>query len=285
MQQRFDEAVRLDDGDWEAAFDRLDERGGGVIWVPSGVTRSEPTTIDLGEYEHLQNDVSIRGAGPAASVVDFGRGPGDGLSIVDRSGDDPAADDDRAHVFYTEITGVGFQGHRDGVLFRLGSDDFRDAFNSCELHVATNNGSPDATAACRLNFVLNSRHFGVHNTVGGIALDQRQVQFGGLTGSACSREGVSLRFGGLSFANVVEWLNVEACEDGVLIAGDEANINRFGMLYGANVHGTLWRHEAPVQTRIDAAFVGGNVEEQDRCTDGEYSVGMTNEAFETASEQ
>ncbi|WP_248516724.1 hypothetical protein [Salinarchaeum laminariae] len=281
MQQRYDDAVWLDDGDWAAAFDRLDQQGGGVIRVPAGVTASEPTTIDLAEYDDLQNNVSIRGAGLAASVVDFGKGPGDGLSIVATDGD---GEDGRAHVFYTEVTGVGFQGHRDGVLFRLGSDDFQDAFNSCDLRFATNNGSPDATAACRLNFVLNSRHYGVHNAQAGIALDQRQVQFGGLTGSVCSREGTSLRFGGQSFANVVEWLDVEACEDGVLIAGDEANINRFGMLYGANVHGTLWRHEAPVQTRIDAAYVGGNVENQDRSTDGSYSVGLTNKPFETANE-
>jgi len=277
MAQRFEDVVGLTDGDLEGAFDRLDDQGGGVIRVPPAVTRCEPTTINLANYDDLQNNVAIRGAGPAASVLDFGDGPGDGLSIVSRDGEE------RSHVFYTEITGVGFQGARDGVLFRLGSDDFSDAFNSCELHFATNNGAEDATAACRLNFVLNSRHFGVHNTQGGIALDQRQVQFGGLTGSVSSREGVSLRFGGLSFANRVEWLNVEACEDGVLIAGDEAAINSFGMLYGANVHGTLWRHEAPVQTRIDAAFVGEISGEQDRCTDGRYTVGMSNEPFESAS--
>jgi len=267
--------VRLEDGRWTDAFDRLDQRGGGVIRVPSGVTASEPTTIDLAEYPNLQNNVAIRGSGLAASVVDLGEGPGDGLSIVDGDGSD---------LFYTEITGVGFQGSRDGVLFRLGGDDLADAWNSCDLHFATNNGSPDATAACRLNYVLNSRHFGVHNAQGGIALDHRQVQFGGLTGSVSSNEGVSVRFGGRSFANVVEWLNVEACEDGVLIDGEEAAINRFGMLYGANVHGTLWRHEAPVDTRIDASFVGGAVERIDECTEGRYEVGLSNERFEHASE-
>ena len=280
------DGVRLEDGDWERAFERLDERGGGVIRVPAGITASEPTTIDLAEYPNLQNNVAIRGSGLAASVVDFGEGPGDGLSIVatDSEGEN-TTDDGRTHVFYTEITGVGFQGAREGILFRLGSDDYSDAWNSCDLHFATNNGSPDATAACRLNFVLNSRHFGVHNTVGGIALDQRQVQFGGLTGSVSSRDGVSLRLGGLSFANVIEWLNVEACEDGVLVDGDRADINRFGMLYGANVDGTLWRHEASVQTRIDAAYVAGAIEVIDRCTDGEYTVGLSNERFDSAGER
>jgi hypothetical protein len=278
------DSVRLEDGDWERAFDRLDEGGGGVLRVPPGVTNSEPTRIDLADYPNLHNNVTIRGCGPAASVVDLGEGAGDGLSLVASDGG-PDEGDDRTHVFYTEITGVGFQGAREGVLFRLGCDDFRDAFNSCELHFATNNGSPDATAACRLNYVLNSRHYGIHNAEGGIALDQRRVQFGGLTGSASSVEGVSVRFGGYSFANAVEWLNVEACADGVLIDGDDATLNRFGTLYGANVDGTLWRHEAPVETRIDAAFVGGNVDRQDRCTDGRYTVGMTNEAFETASEE
>ncbi|AGN01830.1 hypothetical protein L593_09425 [Salinarchaeum sp. Harcht-Bsk1] len=275
------DGVRLDDGDWERAFERLDEQGGGVIRVPTGVTASEPARIDLADYPNLQNNVSIRGSGLAASVVDFGEGPGDGLSLV-ATDSDVDDGDDRTHVFYTEITGVGFQGARDGVLFRLGSDDFADAWNSCDLHLATNNGSPDATAACRLNFVLNSRHFGVHNTTGGVALDQRQVQFGGLNGAVSSKQGVSLRLGGGSFANVIEWLNVEACEDGVLIDGDEANINRFGMLYGANVDGTLWRHEAPVETRIDAAYVAGAVETIDRCTEGSYSVGLSNEPFATA---
>lgn len=279
MAQRFEDVVRLTDGDLEGAFERLDKQGGGVIRVPPGVTHCEPTTINLAEYDDLQNNVSIRGAGLQSSILNFGTGSGDGLSIVSRNGPE------RSHVFYTEITGVGFQGSRDGVLFRLGSDDFADAFNSCDLHFATNNGSPDATAACRLNYVLNSRHFGVHNTEGGFALDQRRVQFGGLTGSVSSRNGVSLRFDGHSFANRSPWLNVEACEDGVLINGNDASINSFGLLYGANVHGTFWRHEAPVQTRIDTAFLGENIEEQDRCTDGRYTVGMTNQPFESASEE
>jgi len=91
------------------------------------------------------------------SKLDFGSGPGDGFTLADSNGGD---------FFYIEITGVGFQGQREGVLFRLGRDDHADAYNSCTLAFGTNNGSPDATAACRLNHVLNTRHFGVHNTSG-----------------------------------------------------------------------------------------------------------------------
>ncbi|WP_123623586.1 hypothetical protein [Halorubrum sp. CSM-61] len=259
--------VTLSDGDWTDAFRRLDAQRGGIVWVPPGVHDCEPTTVDLADYESLGDNFAIRGAGLGASVLDFGTGVGDGFSILDSNGGD---------MFYTEITGVGFQGARDGVLFRLGNDECTDAYNSCRLSFATNNGSPDGTAACRLNHVLNSRHFGVHNCDGGTALELRQFQFGGITGSVSSREGLSMDFRGYSMANVVEWLNVEACADGVRIVGENSGINRFGMLYGANVHGTLWRHEAPVETRIDAAFLGSNIERVGRSTAGSVSVGLTN---------
>jgi hypothetical protein len=261
--------VTLADGDWTDAFRRLDEQRGGIIWVPPGTHDCEPTTVDLADYDSLDDNVAIRGGGLGASVLDFGAGAGDGFSLVDSEGDD---------LFYTEITGVRFQGSRDGVLFRLGKDDCTDAYNSCRLSFATNNGSPDATAACRLNHVLNTRHFGVHNCAGGTALELRQFQFGGITGSVSSRQGLSMDFRGYSMANVVEWLNVEACADGVRIVGEDCGINRFGMLYGANVHGTLWRHEAPVETRIDAAFVGSDVETIARTTAGSVSLGITNAA-------
>ena len=259
--------ITLREGDWHDTFRQLDEQGGGVVWVPPGTHESEPTTIDLADYGAVGDDFAIRGAGMGTSVLDFGRGGGDGLSIIDSEGRD---------LFYIEIAGVGFRGDRDGVLFRLGRDDFADAYNSCTLAFATNNGSPNATAACRLNYVLNTRHFGVHNTVGGVALDLRQFQFGGITGSTSSRQGQSLLFSGFSMANVVEWLNVEACENGVRITGEQSQINRFGMLYGANVAGTLWRQDAPVTTRIDAAYVGANVQETAISTAGEVSVGITN---------
>jgi len=262
--------ITLRNGDWTGAFRRLDENNGGVIRVPPGTHHCEPTTVDLADYASLDSNFAIRGTGMGTSVLDFGQGPGDGFTLLDS---------DDGDFFYIEVTGVRFQGHREGVLFRLGSDDYGDAFNSCTLAFATNNGSPTATAACRLNHVLNSRHFGVHNSVGGVALELRQFQFGGITGSTSSREGVSLAFEGVSLANVVEWLNVEACEDGVRIAGDDCNINRFGMLYGANVTGALWRHEAPVQTRIDAAFVGDNVHTVAETTDGTYTVGLSNRDF------
>jgi len=261
--------VTLSDGDWSDAFRRLDEQQGGIIWVPPSVHDCEPTTVDLADYDSLCNNVVIRGAGLGASVLDFGTGTGDGFSLVSSDG---------ADLFYIEITGVRFQGTREGVLFRLGKDDCTDAYNSCQLSFATNNGSVDGTAACRLNHVLNTRHFGVHNCAGGTALELRQFQFGGITGSVSSRQGLSMDFQGYSMANVVEWLNVEACADGVRIAGENSGINRFGMLYGANVHGTLWRHEAPVETRIDAAFVGSNVERIGRATAGSVSVGITNES-------
>ncbi|WP_372480923.1 hypothetical protein ACAH01_16140 (plasmid) [Halomicrobium sp. HM KBTZ05] len=259
--------VTLRDGDWHGAFERLDERGGGVLWVPPGTHDCEPTTVDLADYEAVGDDFAIRGGGVGTSVLDLGDGDGDGFAIVDGDGSD---------LFYVEITGVGFQGDRDGVLFRLGRDDFADAYNSCTLSIATNNGSSTATAACRLNHVLNTDHFGVHNTVGGTALDLRQFQFGGLRGSTSSRQGQSLRLSGYSMANVVEWLNVEACEDGVRLVGDDCGINRFGMLYGANVAGTLWRHDATVTTRLDAAYVGDTVDTVGETTAGEVSVGITN---------
>jgi len=263
--------VPLQDGDWADAFERLDEMGGGVLRVPPGTHDCEPVRIDLAEYDSLDYNFAIRGAGMGTSVLDFGTGAGDSFSLVDSEGGD---------FFYVEITGVGFQGERDGVLVRIGRDDCADAYNSCTLDFATNNGSAEATAACRLNHVLNTRHFGVHNSVGGVALELRQFQFGGITGSTSSRQGRSLVFEGYSMGNVVEWLNVEACADGVQIAGEKSNINRFGMLYGANVGGTLWRHDAPVSTRIDAAFVGDNVDTVAETTAGEYTVGLSNESFE-----
>jgi hypothetical protein len=259
--------VTLRDGDWVDAFERLDDRGGGIIRVPAGIHDCDPVSIDLADYGALHNNVSIRGAGIGSSILHFGEGGGDGFALVDSEGSD---------VFYTELLSVGFRGERDGVLFRLGRDDFADAYNSCQLRLATHNGSPDATAACRLNHVLNTAHFGVHNTLAGTALELRQVQFGGLTGSASSRRGRSLLLEGYTMANVVEWLNVEACEDGVRITGPDAKINRFGMLYGANVHGTLWHHDAPVETGIDAAFVGDNVETIAETTAGDVSVGLSN---------
>jgi hypothetical protein len=259
--------VTLDEGGWIEAFERLDENGGGVIWVPPGVHECDPIRVDLARYDALNNNVSIRGAGIGSSVLHLGEGSGDGFAIVDSEGSD---------VFYTEIRGVAFWGERDGVLFRLGRDDYQDAYNSCQLRFATHNGSPDATAACRLNYVLNTDHFGVHNTVGGTALELRHVQFGGLTGSVSSRRGHSLVLQDYTLANVVEWLNVEACEHGVRIIGDDAQINRFGMLYGANIDGTLWQHEASVQTRLDAAFVGGNVDTIGETTAGDVSIGLTN---------
>ena len=263
--------VTLTDRGWTHAFDRLAARGGGVLWVPAGITTCDPARVDLANYPSLRNNVAIRGAGCGASRVDLGVGSGDGFSLVDGDGGDH---------FYLEITGVGFHGERDGVLFRLGQDDFDDAYNSCTLRIATNNGATDAVAACRLNHVLNTQHFGVHNAASGTALDCRQVQFGGITGSVSSRDGVSLALSGHSFANVVAWLNVEACDDGIRIADETATINRFGMLYGANVRGTLWRHDADAETRIDAAFVGEAVDRVDERTAGSYTVGLSNRPFE-----
>jgi hypothetical protein len=265
--------VRLVDGDWQTAFRRLNESGGGVISVPAGVHQSEPTTVDVADYPNLGDDVSIRGAGLGASVVDLGTGGGDGLSIVDGDGSDR---------FYLEVSGVQFRGEREGVLFRLGRDDYEDAFNSCTLSFATNNGHPEGTAACRFNHVLNSRHFGVHNAAGETALQLRRVQFGGITGSVRCNRGVSMELTGYTFANVIEWLNVEACHDGVRIVGEKPNINRFGMLYGANLDGTLWRHDAPGKTRIDAAFVGDSVATVDERTAGRYTVGLSNASFASA---
>jgi len=265
--------VTLTDGDWERAFDRLDDRGGGTIRVEAGVHHAEPVTVDLADYPNLRNNVSIRGEGLGASMVHLGNGPGDGFSLVDSDGED---------AFYLEITGVMFRGNRDGVLFRLGADDCEDAYNSCTLRFATNNGSPDAEAACRLNHVLNSQHFGVHNCDGGTALDLRRFQFGGITGSTRSNRATSLAFRGYSLANVVSWMNIEACADGVHVAGRDCNINRFGMLYGADVSGTLWRHDADVESRIDAAFVADDVATIDRRTAGSYTVGMTNQPFDHA---
>jgi hypothetical protein len=257
-------------GSWPDAFGRLEERGGGVIRVPAGVHETGSARIDLAAYPSLGNGVVVRGEGLGTSVVHLGTGPGDGLTVADSEGGDR---------FYLEIRGVQFVGRREGVLVRLGRDDCADAYNSCTLAFATNNGHPDGTAACRLNQVLNSRHFGVHNAEGGVALQLRQFQFGGLTGSVSSTDAVSLELDGYSMANVVEWLNVEACTDGVRVAGADANVNRFGMLYGAHVSGTLWRHEADVSNRIDAAFVGDDVATVDERAAGEYTVGLSNQPF------
>lgn len=261
------EAVVLEHGDWRAAFDRLDDRGGGVIRVPPGRHDCDPVRIDLAAYDRLQNNVAIRGAGLGASILDFGTGGGDGFALVDSTG---------ADVFYTEIAGIGVHGHRDGVLFRLGRDDFADAYNSCRLRISTNNGDPDATAACRLNYVLNTDHYGVHNAAGGTALDFGHVQFGGFAGSVSSRAGTSLLLREYSLANAVAYLNVEACRDGVRIVGEDCHCNRFGTLYGANVHGTLWRQDAAVDTRLETVYVGENVDTVAETTAGEVSVGLTN---------
>lgn len=261
--------VRLRDGDWTAAFRRLDAAGGGIIWVSPGRHDCAPATIDLALFDDLRNNVSIRGGGLGTSVLDFGTGPGNGFTLLHSDG---------GHQFYTELTGVGFEGERDGVLVQIGRDDCTDAYNSCQFSFSTNNGSPDATAACRLNHVLNTRHYGVHNAAAGTALELTQFQFGGLTGSVSSRLGQSLDFRGYSFANVVEWLNVEACADGVRIADEQCDLNRFGMLYGANVSGTLWRQDAAVQTRIDAAYVGDNVATVGSTTAGDVSLGITNDS-------
>ncbi len=263
-------AVVLRDGDWTGTFERLAERDGGLLWVPPGRQECAPARIDLAEYS-LRDDVTIRGAGIGTSVLDFGVGAGDGLSIVD---------DDGRDLFYLELTGVSVRGARDGVLVRIGRDDHADAFNSCRLSFSTNNGSDAATAACRLNHVLNSRHFGVHNAAAGRALELRRFQFGGISGSTSSREGTSLTFEGYSMANAVGFLNVEACEDGVAILGEDCEVNRFGTLYGANVAGTLLRHEAPVRTRVTAAFVGDRVGRPVARTAGELSVGIANRPFE-----
>jgi len=234
--------------------------------VPAGRHDCEPVRIDLAAYD-LSNDVAIRGAGLGASVLEFGEGPGDGFTLVDSSG---------ADIFYTEITDVGFRGSREGVLVRIGRDDFGDAFNSCRFRFATNNGASDATAACRLNYVLNSDHYGVHNAQGGVALDCGHLQFGGLRGSVSSREGTSLRLRSYSFANAIDYLNVEACADGVHITGADCQCNRFGTLYGANVHGTLFEQDAQVATRIETAFVGEAVDRIATTTAGSVSVGLSN---------
>jgi hypothetical protein len=55
------------------------------------------------------------------------------------------------------------------------------------------------------------------------------------------------------------------------------------MLYGANVAGTLWCHDADVTTRIDTAFVGGDVNTTDECNAGEYTVGLSNQPFDGAN--
>jgi hypothetical protein len=264
----------LQDGDGERALRQLDEWGGGVVRVPAGVHETSPTRIDLASYPGIENTLVIRGDGLGSSIVDLGNGSGDGFAIVDSEGGD---------WFYLEIDGVQFRGQRDGVLFQLGRDDHADAYNSCTLRIATNNGSPDATAACRLNHVLNSDHYGVHNTEAGTALEFRQVQFGGFYGSVSSTRDLSMEISGYSMANVIEWLNVEACNDGVRISGSDATVNRFGMLYGANVAGTLWCHDADVTTRIDTAFVGGNVNTTDECNAGEYTVGLSNQPFDGAN--
>ena len=80
--------VTLRDGDWQDTFRRLDDAGGGVIRVPPGTHDCEPTRIDLAEYDSVGDDFAVRGAGLGTSELDFGVGPGDGLTIADSAGRD-----------------------------------------------------------------------------------------------------------------------------------------------------------------------------------------------------
>lgn len=215
-------------------FERLDELGGGVIYFPSGFYGDGTTSweIDLANYDDLGNtDWALYGDGLESSRIRAGNDDGDGIRVWDSSG---------TAFFYIEIVGLRFEGETSGFQFVLGGPEFENAFNSCWTRFATGNGNPDGDGGCRLNFLLNSYHFGVHNSAGGIACDMRRVQFSGIEGSfsAGSDRGEALRLVEYSFANHFRYANVEATYDGIHIADSRAINNVFQNAYFANVHGT-----------------------------------------------
>ena len=67
--------VELQDGDWNDAFRRLDEIGGGVVRVPPGTHSCQPTRIDLADYEPLDDNVGIRGWGLGRACSTSGPAP------------------------------------------------------------------------------------------------------------------------------------------------------------------------------------------------------------------
>ncbi len=216
------------------AFERLDAIGGGGVYFPSGYygDGSASWSIDLDDYDNLRNNWAIHGDGLQSSRIRCGSGHGNGIRIHDSSG---------TAMFYTDIVGVRFEGSCRGFTFVWGSDDLGDAYNSCRTRFSTSNGNPNGAGACRLNFVLNTDHYGVHNASGGVGLELRRVQFSGIEGSFSSGENpgdIAMRFVEYSFANLIRYADIEATYDGIHIADSRAIYNVFQNAYFANVRGT-----------------------------------------------
>ena len=219
------------------AFERLNEIGGGVIYYPSGFYGDGSTSweIDLARYDEIGNtNWAIYGDGLESSRIRAGNGDGDGVRIWDSSG---------TAFFYIEIVGVRFEGETSGYQFVLGRED-TNAFNSCWTRFST--GSGDGAGACKLNFLLNSYHFGVHNSGEGTACELWRCQFSGIEGSFSSGggpiegsdTGEALRLEEYSFANHFRYINVEATYNGIRIADSRAVYNVFQNAYFANISGT-----------------------------------------------
>jgi hypothetical protein len=225
-------------------FERLDEIGGGVIYFPSGFYGDGTTNweIDLANYENLGNtNWSLRGDGLESSRIRTGNTDGDGIKIWDSDG---------THFFYIEITGLRFEGDTRGFVFVLGGQGFENAFNSCWTRFATGGGAlGDTGGACQLNFLLNSYHYGVHNSGGATtACELRRCQFSGFEGSVSAGEsegGIALDVVEYSFANLFQYLNVEATYDGIHIDDSRAGHNVFQNAYFANVRGTAFTQHLP----------------------------------------
>jgi len=263
-------------GGLEEAFEALEERGGGIVSLPSGfydARSAAPYDIDLAAYPSLLNNVSVRGAGIESAIVLADNETGDGIRFVDSTSGG-------SDIFYTEIRGVRFSANCPGYAFTLGLDSCEDAYNSCLLSLSTQNHHERADGACRLNHVLNTRQFGVHNTNYGDALTLGQFQFGIIQGSTCSQQGVSQRWLGYSFANTIQSLNVEAALDGVVIEGENCGQNTFITPYFANLEGTAFTQTADIRTLFLSPFVGSNVEALSNVETGELRIMNPNAEWE-----
>ena len=262
------------------AFERLNAIGGGVIYYPSGFYGDGSTSweIDLANYDDIGNtDWAIYGDGLESSRIRAGNASGNGIRIWDSSG---------TAFFYIEIVGVRFEGDTDGYQFVLGKED-TNAFNSCWTRFSTGSGTGEG--ACKLNFLLNSYHFGVHNAGGGTACELWRCQFSGIEGSFSSGggpveggdRGEALRLVEFSFANHFRYINIEATYNGVRIADSRAIYNVFQNAYFANIRGTAviqafednGRFGSDEQgTYFHNPFVAGAVEEIVDLSDGTLYV-------------
>ncbi|SEP16003.1 hypothetical protein SAMN04487948_11774 [Halogranum amylolyticum] len=276
----------------QEAFQRLNEVGGGVIYYPSGYYGDGTTAweIDLANYDNLRNNWAIYGDGLESSRIRCGSDTGDGIRIHDSTG---------TAMFYTELVGVRFEGSCAGFTFIWGSENLGDAYNSCWSRFSTANTRSDGQGACQLNFVLNSYHYGVHNSAGGVGVEMRRVQFSGIEGSFSSGESkgdVALRLKEYSFANHFRYLNIEATYNGIHIPDSRAIYNIFQNAYFANVRGTAviqdvdddgprFPASAEQGTYFHNPFVAGAIETIVEHTGGTLYVDGSSKKWPSATQQ